>query len=87
MMQDLGCGILVTQFMGQGANLVTGDYSRGISGFWFENGELLYPVAEITIAGHLNDIFAALEPADDLEFRQAVNAPSVFIGELTVGGR
>lgn len=87
LMRDLGRGILVTLFMGQGANLVTGDYSRGISGFWFENGEVLYPVAEITIAGHLDDIFAALEPADDLEFRQAVNAPSVFIGELTVGGR
>jgi PmbA protein len=86
MMKDLGRGLLVTQLIGHGANLVTGDYSRGCFGFWFEDGAIAYPVAEITIAGHLNDIFAALEPADDLEFRFATNAPSVYVGELTIGG-
>ncbi len=87
MMRSLGRGLLVTQLIGHGANLVTGDYSRGCFGFWFEDGGVVYPVAEITIAGHLNDMFAALEPANDLEFKHAVNAPSVYVGEMTVGGR
>lgn len=87
MMKALGRGLLVTQLMGSGANLVTGDYSRGCSGFWFEDGEVAYPVAEITIAGHLSDMFAAIEPADDLELKFATNAPSCFVGEMTLAGR
>jgi PmbA protein len=69
-----------------GANMVTGDYSRGVSGFWIERGELTYPVSEITIAGHLNDIFRTLTPADDLVFRYGFNAPTVRIEGLTVAG-
>ena len=64
---DIKDGFYVTDLIGMGANLVTGDYSRGASGFWIENGELTYPVSEVTIAGHLNDMFASLEPANDLD--------------------
>jgi len=86
MMAALGHGLLVTGFIGRGVNLVTGDYSRGINGFWFENGEIAYPVSEVTIAGNLSALFAALEPADDLEMRHQMNAPSLFLGEMTIAG-
>lgn len=86
MIARLGTGLLVTAMFGRGANIVTGDYSRGVSGLWFENGEIAYPVSEITIAGHLDDMLGALAAADDLEIRGAVNAPSLFIGEMTIAG-
>jgi PmbA protein len=79
-------GFYVTDLIGSGTNLVTGDYSRGASGLWIENGELTYPVSEVTIAGHLNDMFASLEPANDLEFRYGTNAPTVRVEGLTVAG-
>ena len=79
-------GFYVTDLIGMGTNLVTGDYSRGASGLWIENGELTYPVSEGTIAGHLNDIFASLTPANDLEFRYGTNAPTVRLEGLTVAG-
>jgi PmbA protein len=79
-------GFYVTDLIGMGTNLVTGDYSRGASGLWIERGELTYPVSEVTIAGHLNDIFANLEPANDLEFRYGTNAPTVRLEGLTVAG-
>ncbi|MEM6665692.1 MAG: TldD/PmbA family protein, partial [Pseudomonadota bacterium] len=87
MMARLGTGLLVTGFLGRGANLVTGDYSRGANGFWFENGRIVHPVAEVTIAGHLNEMFMAAVPASDLVIRGAVNAPSVHVGEMTIAGR
>jgi PmbA protein len=87
MMNDFKSGLLVTEFIGSSINMVTGDYSRGCSGFWIENGEIAYPVSEVTIAGNLRDMFAALEPANDLLFRGAVNAPSCFLGEMTIAGR
>jgi PmbA protein len=80
-------GFYVTDLIGMGVNQVTGDYSRGASGFWIENGALSYPVSEVTIAGNLIDIFAGLTPADDLEFRYGTNAPTVVIEGLTVAGR
>ncbi|MEI8145498.1 MAG: TldD/PmbA family protein [Alphaproteobacteria bacterium] len=80
-------GLYVTDLIGQGVNMVTGDYSRGCSGYWIENGELAYPVAEITIAGHLLDIFASLTPANDLTFKHGVNAPTIMVEGLTVAGR
>lgn len=80
-------GLYVTDLIGSGANLVTGDYSRGASGFWIERGELTFPVSEVTIAGHLDDIFRSLVPADDLSFRYAVNAPTVRVEGLTIAGR
>jgi PmbA protein len=80
-------GFYVTDLIGSGVNSVTGDYSRGASGFWIENGEITYPVSEITIAGHLIEMFKSLTPASDLTFRYATNAPTVRIEGLTVGGR
>jgi len=79
-------GFFVTSLIGMGVNLVTGDYSRGASGFWIENGELTYPVSEVTIAGRLLDIFKTLSPANDLNFRYATNAPTLRVEGLTVAG-
>jgi PmbA protein len=87
LMADIKQGFYVTDLIGSGVNGVTGDYSRGASGFWIENGELTYPVSEVTIAGHLFDIFKSLVPANDLEFRYGVNAPTLRIEGLTLGGR
>ena len=84
---DIAEGFYVTELIGMGVNPVTGDYSRGASGFWIENGSLSYPVSEVTIAGNLIAIFGALEPANDLEFRYGTNAPTVRIEGLTVAGR
>jgi len=84
---DIANGFYVTDLIGMGANLITGDYSRGAAGFWIENGKLTFPVSEVTIAGHLTDIFASLEPANDLAFRYGTNAPTVRIEGLTVVGR
>jgi PmbA protein len=79
-------GFFVTSLIGMGVNLVTGDYSRGASGFWIENGELTYPVSEVTIAGQLLEMFKTLEPANDLVFRYGTNAPTVRVEGLTVAG-
>ena len=76
--------ILVTELIGQGVNGVTGDYSRGAAGFLIERGEIAGPVAEITIASNLKDMFATLEPASDLRFRRGVDSPTVLIPEMTV---
>ena len=70
-MSDIKQGFYVTDLIGSGVNGVTGDYSRGASGFWIENGEITYAVSEVTIAGHLLDIFKSVVPANDLEFRYA----------------
>jgi PmbA protein len=86
LIKDIGEGFYLTDLIGMGVNGVTGDYSRGASGFWIENGERTYPVSEVTIAGHLLDIFRSLTPANDLEFRYGTNAPTVRIEGLTIGG-
>jgi len=83
---DIKEGVYVTSLIGQGVNMVTGDYSRGAAGFWIENGEILYPVSEITVAGNLKDMFLAMTAADDLEFRAGTNAPTVRIEGMTVAG-
>ena len=84
---DVKDGLYVTEFMGMGVNLVTGDYSRGASGMWISNGELAYPVEEITVAGNLKEMFLNIsEVANDLEFRGSVAAPTLRIDGLTVGG-
>ncbi len=87
MMKDIGSGFLVTEFIGSSVNMVTGDYSRGASGYWIEGGEMAYPVSEITVAGNLRAMFAGLEPANDLVFRSSTVAPSCFLGEMTLAGR
>jgi PmbA protein len=87
MMAEIGTGLYVTELIGMGVNLVTGDYSRGAAGFWIENGELAYPVSEITIAGTLPEMFAGLEAASDLTFRWGTDSPSVRVPVMTVAGR
>jgi PmbA protein len=77
--------LLLIELIGQGANLVTGDYSRGAAGFMVRGGAIAEPVAEITIASNLIDMFATLEPASDLEFRRGTDAPTILIPEMTVG--
>jgi PmbA protein len=80
-------GLYVTEFLGHGVNLVTGDYSRGASGLWISGGELAYPVEEITVAGNLKEIFFNISKiGNDLEFRGAVACPTIRIDGLTVGG-
>jgi PmbA protein len=79
-------GFFVTGLIGMGVNLVTGDYSRGASGFWIEHGEVTYAVSEVTIAGDLRDIFKTLTAANDLKFRYGTNAPTVRVEGLTVAG-
>jgi PmbA protein len=80
-------GLYVTEFLGHGANLVTGDYSRGASGLWISGGELTYPVEEITVAGNLKEMFFNIsEIANDLEFRGAIASPTIRIDGLLVGG-
>ncbi len=80
-------GFYVTELIGMGVNNVTGDYSRGAGGFWIENGEIAYPVNEVTIAGNLKDMFLNLTPADDLEFKRATNSPTVRVDGMTIAGR
>src|SRR5207344_918795 len=87
LMSDIKQGFYVTDLIGSGVNGVTGDYSRGASGFWIENGKLTHPVSEVTIAGHLFEIFKSLVPANDLEFRYGLDSPTVRIEGLTVAGR
>jgi len=84
---DIKDGFYITDLIGSGVNMVTGDYSRGASGFWIENGKMTYAVSEVTIAGHLTDIFRSLTPANDLTFRYGVNAPTVRLEGLTVAGQ
>jgi PmbA protein len=79
-------GLYITELIGNSVNLVTGDYSRGASGFWIEQGKLAFPVSEITIAGNLRDMFLSLEPANDLVFRSSTNAPACLIHGLTIAG-
>ncbi len=80
-------GLYVTEFLGHGANLVTGDYSRGASGMWISGGELAYPVEEITVAGNLKEMFFNIaDIGNDLEFRGAMACPTIRIEGLTVGG-
>jgi PmbA protein len=76
--------VLVTELIGHGVNGVTGDYSRGAAGFMVRNGEIAEPVAEITVAGNLIDMFATLEAASDLEFRRGIDAPTILVPEMTV---
>jgi len=86
LMADVTRGIYVTELAGQGVNGITGDYSRGVSGFLIENGSVSHAVSEITIAGNLKEMFARLVAADDLEFRYAINVPTLRIDGMTIAG-
>ena len=83
---DIRQGFYVTELMGMGVSGVTGDYSRGAAGFWIEDGEISFPVSEVTIAGNLKEMFRQLTPADDLEFRYSTNAPTCRIEGMTIAG-
>ena len=87
MLASVKSGLYVTDMIGSGVNGITGDYSRGASGFWIENGEIGEAVSEITVAGNLKDMFARLQAADDLEYRFSIAAPSLMIEGLTIAGR
>src|SRR5258707_743833 len=81
-------GFYVTELIGFGVNIVTGDYSRGAAGMWIRNGELAFPVSEVTIAGTLQHMLLNLEAVGaDLEFRSSMAAPTLVLAEMTVGGR
>lgn len=86
LMAEAGSGLLVSDLIGHGVNGITGDYSRGASGFWFENGEIVEPVSEITIAGNLNDMFRRLVPGSDLDNRYSAATPSVMIEGMALAG-
>ncbi len=88
LLRQMDRGLVVTEVMGQGVNLVTGDYSRGASGFWVEDGRIAYPVEEITIAGILREMFAGIEAAgSDVETRRNIQVPSLLIGQMTVAAQ
>jgi PmbA protein len=85
--KQMGTGLLVTDLMGQGVNLVTGDYSRGASGFWVESGEIQYPVSEITIAGNLKEMFQNLIAiSDDIDLNSSIHTGSILLEEMTIAG-
>jgi PmbA protein len=87
MLARLGTGLLVTELMGQGVNMVTGDYSRGAAGFWVENGAVQYPVAEITIAGNLRQMLKGIAAVgDDIDVRGGTRVGSVLLEEMTIAG-
>ncbi|AGV17599.1 metalloprotease PmbA [Vibrio sp. B513a] len=87
MLKELGTGLLVTEVMGQGVNVVTGDYSRGAAGFWVENGEIQYPVSEITIAGNLKDMFTKIVAVgSDIETRSQIQTGSILLDTMKVAG-
>ncbi|MBP6534003.1 MAG: metalloprotease PmbA [Arenimonas sp.] len=87
MLKQMGSGLLVTELMGQGVNSLTGDYSRGAAGFWVENGEIQYPVDELTIAGNLASMFPAIEAVgSDVDKRSHIQIGSLLIGKMTVAG-
>ena len=83
----IGTGLLVTELIGQGVNMITGEYSRGASGFWIESGEIAFPVSRVTIAGNLKDMFMAMTPASDIDRRFSVACPSILVEGLTLAGR
>ncbi|EHA1126546.1 metalloprotease PmbA [Vibrio navarrensis] len=87
MLKELGTGLLVTEVMGQGVNVVTGDYSRGAAGFWVENGEIQYPVSEITIAGNLKEMFTRIVAVgSDVETRSQIQTGSILLESMKIAG-
>jgi PmbA protein len=87
LLREMGRGVLVTELMGQGSNLVTGDYSRGAAGFWVEDGEIQYPIEEFTVAGNLRDMFGGLVAVgNDNAIPGSIRTGSWLVDHLTVGG-
>jgi PmbA protein len=87
MLKLLGTGLLVTELMGQGVNMINGNYSRGAAGFWVENGEIQYPVEEITIAGNLKDMFKNIVAiGNDVDYRGNTRTGSILIERMSIAG-
>ena len=86
LISDIKDGFYVTELIGSSVNGITGDYSRGASGFWIENGILTYPVNEITIAGNLKEMYMQMTAADDLEIKYGTDAPTVRIDKMMLAG-
>ena len=86
MIKTLKNGFYITEMMGMSFNQITGDYSRGATGFWIENGEKIYPVSEVTVAGNIIEMFKTLTPASDLKFTTGIDAPTLMIDNMTVAG-
>jgi PmbA protein len=87
LMADAGTGLLITSMFGPSLNGNTGDWSAGVSGFWFENGAIAYPVSEVTVAGKLTDLYPRLQRGSDLEFRGAFNSPSLLFDAVAIAGK
>ncbi|MBO3759040.1 TldD/PmbA family protein [Ciceribacter sp. L1K22] len=87
LIRSIGTGFYVTELIGHGVDMITGEYSRGASGFWIENGELAYPVSEVTIASNLKDMFMRLTVANDIDRKFGVAAPTIAIEGMTLAGR
>lgn len=87
LIRGIGNGFYVTELIGHGVNMITGEYSRGATGFWIENGEIAYPVSEVTIASNLKDMFMRLTPASDIDRKYGVAAPTIAIEGMTLAGR
>jgi len=87
LMADAGSGLLVTSMFGPSLNANTGDWSAGVSGFWFENGERVYPVSEVTVAGKLTDLYPRMQRGSDLEFRSSFNSPSLLFDAVAIAGK
>lgn len=86
MIKNIPDGFYITELLGSSVSLITGDYSRGASGFWIKNGNLTHPISEATIAGNLKEMFLQMVPASNLEFNSLVSSPSIFIKEMTIAG-
>ena len=86
LISNIKAGLFVTDTFGQGVNSVTGNYSRGIAGFWIDNGEITFPINEITVASNLNEMFANLIPANDLELSYGIDSPTIMIENMSVAG-
>lgn len=86
LMAEIGTGLYVTELIGHGVNMVTGEYSRGASGFWIEDGAIAYPVSQMTIAGNLKEMFMAMTPASDIDRRFSIASPSILVEGVTLAG-
>lgn len=87
LIRSVGNGFYVTELIGQGVNMITGEYSRGATGFWIENGELTFAVSEVTIASNLKEMFMRVTPANDIDYKYGVAAPTLAIEGMTLAGR
>jgi len=87
LMSDAGTGLVITSMFGPSLNGNTGDWSAGVSGFWFEDGDLAYPVSEVTVAGNLKDLWARMVAGSDLEFRGSANSPSLLFDAVAIAGK